>query len=508
MNMRPGCFSKVGLCMNNLELSQSKTGLKSIRRGSSESEPQDTVGDAPNDTRQHLILDKSGKAKRTSLPVKLGRSLAVASEAGSEGTVTLSSQAKQMGGEGTPVKSKTPLGQTNTIDNKPDFVSMNSHSNSRDPVGEKSVKGLETMGVSHDHTDGKRTNMRKIAGHSQATCLKQLLLLQLDLIEQQQQQLQSKDKEIEDLKSDRDTLLARIERMERRLQLVSKEPRDKRLFQPLERWVPDTEDFWESDMGDSPKTETPKSSGKGQKRKFSFLDSKTQRSRGKGSRMTPQKLDMGETSTCQRDLRSKETPKKGNAAKTSGEASVQPKGKGKKEPEEPYMATNEMYVCCWHQPPDSPSLEASPKKEEEVAIPSWRENVMDPLEEADASDIPENLDDGVFLKRHAKLELDEKRRKRWDIQRIREQRMYQRLQQRTEKKKVNVQESQPEVSSFYPDPENVEYIEVTPFLPVVAFGQPLPNLPAQNFKLPWLDEKSRCRVENPKKQTPHRTCRK
>lgn len=54
--------------------------------------------------------------------------------------------------------------------------------------------------------------------------------------------------------------------MERRLQLVSKEPRDKRLFQPLERWVPDTEDFWESDLGDSPKTETPKSSGKGQKR--------------------------------------------------------------------------------------------------------------------------------------------------------------------------------------------------------------------------------------------------
>lgn len=192
--MRPGCFSKVGLCMNNLDLSPSKTEPKSVRRGSSVSEPQDTVGDAPSDTRQHLISDKSGKAKRTS------------SEAGSEGTVTLSSQAKQMGGEGTPVKSKTPLGQTNTIDNKPDFVSMNSHSNSRDPVGEKSVKGLETMGVSHDHTDGKRTNMRKIAGHSQATCLKQLLLLQLDLIEQQQQQLQSKDKEIEDLKSDRDTV--------------------------------------------------------------------------------------------------------------------------------------------------------------------------------------------------------------------------------------------------------------------------------------------------------------
>lgn len=56
---------------------------------------------------------------------------------------------------------------------------------------------------------------------------------------------------------------------------------------------------------------------------------------------------------------------------------------------------------------------------------------------------------------------------------------------------------------------------VTPFLPVVAFGRPLPNLTphpllssVRNFELPWLDEKSKGRVESQKKQTPHRTCRK
>lgn len=58
--------------------------------------------------------------------------------------------------------------------------------------------------------------------------------------------------------------------MERRLQLMSKEPRDKRLFQPLERWVPDTDDFWDSDVGDSPQTPTSKApfsrSSKAQKR--------------------------------------------------------------------------------------------------------------------------------------------------------------------------------------------------------------------------------------------------
>lgn len=42
---------------------------------------------------------------------------------------------------------------------------------------------------------------------------------------------------------------------------------------------------------------------------------------------------------------------------------------------------------------------------------------------------------------------------RWDIQRIREQRMFQRLQQRMNRKKV-ITEAEPELSSFYPDTED------------------------------------------------------
>lgn len=45
---------------------------------------------------------------------------------------------------------------------------------------------------------------------------------------------------------------------------------------------------------------------------------------------------------------------------------------------------------------------------------------------------------------------------RWDIQRIREQRMFQRLQQRMNKKKVREPESEPELSSLYPDTEDGE----------------------------------------------------
>ncbi|XP_030629924.1 male-specific lethal 1 homolog isoform X2 [Chanos chanos] len=437
----------------------------------------------------------------------------------SESAETLQSVTKQMGGEGTPVKNKAPLGQTNTIDHKTEFVAMNSHTNLMDSGTEPNSRGMDAV-TAHNATplelnaEGKRKNIRKSPNHphSQATCLRQLLFLQLDLIEQQQEQLQTKDKEIDELKADRDTLLARIERMERRLQLLSKEPRDKRLFQPLERWIPDTDDFWDLDLDDKSKESAPKAQAlsrgsKVQKRKFSFLDSKAQRTRGKSSKLSPQKSETGSTSPCQRDLRNKETPE-------NNVVSGHPVDQADTEdPQEdtadlPYMTTTEMYLCCWHQPPLSPLHETSPRKEEDVAIPSWRENSVEPLREDEMFDIPESLDDGVFLKRHSKLELDEKRRKRWDIQRIREQRMLQRLQQRMEKKKSGIQEREPEFSSFYPDVEDVGSIVITPFLPVVAFGRPLPNLTQQNFELPWLDERSRCRIENQKKQTPHRTCRK
>ncbi|NWH57202.1 MSL1 protein, partial [Geococcyx californianus] len=223
-------------------------------------------------------------------------------------------------------------------------------------------------------------------------------------------------------------------------------------------------------------------------------------------------------SVCKRELRSQETPEKPRALlETPLRASAQPKGPGAHAKEKsffsseaddlPYLSTTEMYLCRWHQPPPSPLREPSPKKEETVAIPSWRDHVVEPLRDPNPSDILENLDDSVFSKRHAKLELDEKRRKRWDIQRIREQRILQRLQLRMYRRK-GIQESEPEVTSFFPEPDDVESLLITPYLPVVAFGRPLPKLTPQNFELPWLDERSRCRLEMQKKQTPHRTCRK
>lgn len=155
---------------------------------------------------------------------------------------------------------------------------------------------------------------------------------------------------------------------------------------------------------------------------------------------------------------------------------------------------------------------------------------------------------------------------RWDIQRIREQRILQRLQLRMYKRK-GIPESEPEVTSFFPEPDDGEGWAggaaggaacgggcgqsgcVTPWFsrqwrvcsspptcPSSPSAAPYPNWPRseyrgppsrgggralrgarcgaetgsahRNFELPWLDERSRCRLEVQKKQTPHRTCRK
>ncbi|XP_008275985.1 male-specific lethal 1 homolog isoform X1 [Stegastes partitus] len=534
MTLRSTLFPHTGFKQhaNAIDFDKTHIGVATVSPVSVKRESCDFVIDV-QDVQGGEIPSRSKDLEQNYMTSKVALAATVAEVVqGDNKTVGILSPVRPMGGEGTPVKGK-PL----SVDNM-DNPQMAVNNNPKDAGADDSAKGvvpgvLGTASIELS-SEGKWRNIRKTPAnpHTQANCLRQILLLQLDLIEQQQQQLQSKDKEIDELKADKETLLARIERMERRLQLTRKDPpRDKRLFQPLEPWTPDKEDMWDLDIEESPQpnTATPlpfSRGGKGQKRKSCFGDSKVQKSRGKSAKLSPQKPEIQPGSPNQRELRSKETPEKTVPVRSGAEKDILLPCK--EEPELscqmedlPFMSTTEMYLCCWNQPPLSPLRETSPKKEEEVAsewtphvvhdmlivFPSWRENHIEPLDEDPSFNPPEPLDDGVFLKRHMKLELDEKRRKRWDIQRIREQRMFQRLQQRMNRKKV-VQETEPELSSFYPDTEDVETIVITPFLPVVAFGRPLPKLTQQNFELPWLDDRSRCRIEVPKKHTPHRTCRK
>lgn len=151
------------------------------------------------------------------------------------------------------------------------------------------------------------------------------------------------------------------------------------------------------------------------------------------------------------------------------------------------------------------SLRHDPNPEEEclqsqVEIPQWGTRVLTSLYVMEGT---ENLEDEVFLKRHAKPEQDEKRRKRWDLQRMREQRHYERLRERYEGRQNT---SEPEVSagyrSLWPNPESALYLLVDDCLPVCAFGQPMARIPPQEFSLPWLSGRSQEGISTRRRKRP------
>jgi len=166
------------------------------------------------------------------------------------------------------------------------------------------------------------------------------------------------------------------------------------------------------------------------------------------------------------------------------------------ETEEPYFTLqNEIVV---HKVDEDHDLKVDEKKAE--VLPGWR---LKPISPSYIMEGTENIEDETILKRHQKPETDEKRRKRWDVQRIREQRNVARLKARYDPNDDHVSlasnfssklmplnaESSKDFSSLttlIPDPEEAEEIVVQEKLPVSVFGCVLPNLGIQDFSLPWL----------------------
>ena len=62
-----------------------------------------------------------------------------------------------------------------------------------------------------------------------------------------------------------------------------------------------------------------------------------------------------------------------------------------------------------------------------IFILGWRVVAFSPTYTMEGT---EDIEDETFLRRHQKFELDEKKRKRWDIQRMREQRHVEKLRAR------------------------------------------------------------------------------
>ncbi|KRT80546.1 hypothetical protein AMK59_8461 [Oryctes borbonicus] len=101
----------------------------------------------------------------------------------------------------------------------------------------------------------------------------------------------------------------------------------------------------------------------------------------------------------------------------------------------------------------------------------------------------ENLDDDVYNRRHGRLEYDERRRKRWDVQRIREQRLIEKLKQRQERTGSNsrMDEQLEPIQSLWPSADDIKVLEICDTLPVSAFGCPVPKLQSSEFSVPWFN---------------------
>lgn len=208
MTLRSTLFPNTGFKHNGDTVDFNKTyiGTATVSPVSLKRESCDFVIDV-HDVQGGEIPSKSKDVDQSYMTSKVALAATIAEVVqGDNKTVGILSPVRQMGGEGTPVKGK-PLSIGNM-----DNPQMALNNNPKDAGAEDSAKGvvpgvLGTASIEVS-SEGKWRNIRKTPAnpHTQANCLRQILLLQLDLIEQQQQQLQSKDKEIDELKADKETV--------------------------------------------------------------------------------------------------------------------------------------------------------------------------------------------------------------------------------------------------------------------------------------------------------------
>ena len=208
MTLRSTLYASTGFKLNpdTIDLEKTHIGAATVSPITIKRESCDFVLDVP-DVQGGEIPAKSRDLDQNYTSSKVARTAAVAEALqGDNKAVGVLSPIRQMGGEGTPVKGK-PL----SIDNM-DNPQMALNNNPKDAGADESAKGggpgvLGSASIEVS-SEGKWRNIKKTPAnpHTQANCLRQILLLQLDLIEQQQQQLQSKDKEIDELKAEKETV--------------------------------------------------------------------------------------------------------------------------------------------------------------------------------------------------------------------------------------------------------------------------------------------------------------
>lgn len=157
--------------------------------------------------------------------------------------------------------------------------------------------------------------------------------------------------------------------------------------------------------------------------------------------------------------------------------------------EEQFLMSRKEYLCLDWQT-DDVKVETNTKIQQAITleVPKW---VIKDTLNCYSIEGTEDLSDEIFLKRHSKLEVNERRRKRWDIQRLRETRVIEKLRKRYMKSAFERSKDAKSLISFktfFPRPDFTNSIEIVDKIPVMAFGEMLPMIRSKEFLLPWHEK--------------------
>ncbi|CAG5122424.1 unnamed protein product [Candidula unifasciata] len=328
--------------------------------------------------------------------------------------------------------------------------------------------------------------------------LKDLLMSQAEFIQCQQNEIMEKDREIKALMSARDALQCRLERMERRMSILKhkEEMRDysgATLLETVAKAATPSLIVQQKGSSDATITELKKFPRRGYKQSISQRKhpykrqklAKQQNSVAESDKEESENEEKEEESSTESGLAEEE----GNQSdiENSGnqeEASDQPETHLEQEErtiDYPTMQTETLYHLYYPKTfcpsPDPKILQ----EQSDVETPSWRLRPMTNMYQLEGT---ENITDEAYFKRHQKYELEEKRRKRWDLQRLRELRLSEKLQRQREDE-IRASQDEADVETFLPSVHDIKYIEKTDLIPVMAFGQPVPYVSPAEFEIPW-----------------------
>ncbi|XP_045169595.1 male-specific lethal 1-like 1 [Mercenaria mercenaria] len=321
---------------------------------------------------------------------------------------------------------------------------------------------------------GKENRSRKMSNSSgtqelstETKQLKDLVCVHMDLIQQQQDVISQKDKTIKTLKAENNALQCRLQRMERRMALLKQKEEmagsTHIVTSPPPK--PGTMSYTEPIVSPLEKQSHRKK-----------LETTTQ---PKKTADLP-KTSLLKTPSANLDINKNKYRESHRKRKITSVQATEGEGNT--------LETNNLYFVSYYEPVsdevevDSRSeLLKSAQSQIDIEVPSFRVKTFTNLYVIEGT---EDHEDETFMRRHQKPEIEEKRRKRWDDQRLREERMMERLRQKQESRHKYRKPEDP-VESFYPCLDDITHIEVIDKIPVTAFGQPIPFTKSEPFMLPW-----------------------